>query len=95
MKISKQDVLYVANLARLNVTDEEADKLANEMGSIIDFADMLSEVDTRGIEPTNHAMKMENVFREDVITGSYDRELILKNAPSQESGCYSVPKVVE
>lgn len=95
MKISKDDVLYVANLARLNVSEQEAEKLAVEMGSIIDFADMLSEVDTNGIEPTNHAMKMENVFREDVITGSYDRDLILKNAPSKEAGCYSVPKVVE
>lgn len=95
MKISKEDVLYVANLARLEVNDDEALKLADEMAGIIDFADMLSEVDTTGVEPTNHAMKLENVFRDDVITGSYDREYILRNAPSKEAGCYSVPKVVE
>ena len=95
MRISKEDVLYVANLARLNVNDDEADKLAEEMADIINFADMLSEVDTKDVEPTNHAMKLENVFREDVVTGSYDRELILRNAPSKEAGCYSVPKVVE
>ena len=92
MKISKDDVKYVANLARLNVTEEEADKLAVEMASIIEFADMLSEVDTESVAPTNHAMQIENVFREDVVTG---RELILKNAPKTEAGCYSVPRVVE
>ena len=69
MKISKDDVKYVANLARLNVTEEEADKLAVEMASIIGFADMLSEVDTESVAPTNHAMQIENVFREDVVTG--------------------------
>lgn len=95
MKISKDDVKYVANLARLNVSEAEADKLASEMASIIEFADMLSEVDTSDIAPTNHAGQLENVFREDVVTGSYDRELILKNAPDTEAGCYRVPRVVE
>jgi len=95
MKISKDDVKYVANLARLNVTEAEADKLAIEMESIITFADMLAELDTSNIEPTNHAIKMENVFRDDIITGSFDRDLLLENAPSKEAGCFSVPKVVE
>lgn len=95
MKITTDDVKYVAKLARLNVTEDEAVSLAGEMESIITFADMLSEIDTASIAPTNHAMKVQNVFREDVVEGSYDRELILKNAPSQDSGCYLVPKVVE
>ncbi len=95
MKITTDDVKYVAKLARLNVTEDEAVSLAGEMESIITFADMLSEIDTSSIAPTNHAMKVQNVFREDVVEGSYDRELILKNAPSQDSGCYLVPKVVE
>lgn len=95
MKITTDDVRYVANLARLNVTDDEAEKLTSEMESIINFANMLSELDTADIAPTNHAMKIENVFREDIVGESYKREDILKNAPSQDSGCYSVPKVVE
>ena len=95
MKITTDDVKYVANLARLNVTEDEAQYLAKDMESIITFADMLSELDTESVAPTNHAMKVENVFREDVVTGSYKREDILKNAPSQDSGCYLVPKVVE
>ena len=95
MKITTDDVLSVAKLARLNVTEDEAQKLTGDMESIITFADMLSEIDTSLIAPTNHAMKVQNVFREDKVTGSYDREDILKNAPSQDSGCYLVPKVVE
>lgn len=95
MKITKDDVMYVANLARLNVSDEEADKLTTEMESIIAFADMLGEVDTEGIEPTNHAMKVSNVFREDIVTESYDRDELLANAPDKQAGCFCVPKVVE
>lgn len=95
MKITTDEVKYVANLAKLYVDDAEAEKLTTEMESIINFADMLSEIDTASIAPTNHAMKVQNVFREDVVADSYSREDILKNAPSQEGGCYLVPKVVE
>ena len=95
MKITTDEVKYVAKLAKLYVDETEAEKLAGEMESIITFADMLSEIDTESIAPTNHAMKVQNVFREDIVTPSYNREDILKNAPSQEGGCYLVPKVVE
>ncbi len=95
MKITTDEVKYVANLAKLYVDENEAEKLTSEMESIINFADMLAEIDTQSIAPTNHAMKVQNVFREDVVTPSYDQKDILKNAPSQEGGCYLVPKVVE
>lgn len=95
MKITTDEVKYVANLAKLYVDESEAEKLTSEMESIINFADMLAEIDTESIAPTNHAMKVQNVFREDVVTPSYDQKDILKNAPSQEGGCYLVPKVVE
>ncbi len=95
MKITIDEVKYVANLAKLYVDEAEAQNLTTEMESIINFANMLSEIDTQSIAPTNHAMKVQNVFREDVVETSYDRSDILKNAPSQEGGCYLVPKVVE
>lgn len=95
MKITTDEVKYVANLAKLYVDEVEAEKLTTEMESIINFADMLSEIDTESIAPTNHAMKVQNVFREDIVEESYSQEDILKNAPSQEGGCYLVPKVVE
>ncbi len=95
MKISAEDVKYVANLARLNITEEQQDKLVKEMESIISFADMLSEVNTDNVEPTFHALALQNVLREDVVTNNYDREELLQNAPSKHNGCFEVPKVVE
>ena len=95
MKITTDEVKYVANLAKLYVDEAEAEKLTTEMESIINFADMLSEIDTESITPTNHAMKVQNVFREDKVEQSYSQADILKNAPSSEGGCYLVPKVVE
>ena len=95
MKITTDEVKYVANLAKLYVDEAEAEKLTGEMESIINFADMLAEIDTESVAPTNHAMKVQNVFREDIIEESYSQAEILKNAPSQEGGCYLVPKVVE
>lgn len=95
MKITKDEVKYVADLARLKIDDDEADKLRGHMEDIIAFADTLGEVDTKDIEPTNHAIKVENVLREDIVKESYDRDEIIKNAPEKKAGCYSVPKVVE
>jgi len=94
LKITKEQVEYVANLARLNLTEEEKETLTKEMEDIIGFADKLKELDTTGVEPTAHALPIYNVFREDVVGASYDREDILKNAPSKEQGCFKVPSIV-
>ncbi|WHH59287.1 Asp-tRNA(Asn)/Glu-tRNA(Gln) amidotransferase subunit GatC [Petroclostridium sp. X23] len=95
MKITKEQVEHVANLARLTLTEEEKERLTVEMENIIAFADKLNELDTTGVEPTAHAIPIQNVFREDVVETSFDREKILQNAPSQEDGCFKVPKIVE
>jgi aspartyl-tRNA(Asn)/glutamyl-tRNA(Gln) amidotransferase subunit C len=95
MKITREQVEHVANLARLNLTEEEKERLTSEMESIIAFADKLNELDTSEVEPTAHAIPIQNVFREDVVEPSYDREKILQNAPSQENGCFKVPNIVE
>ncbi|MDK2799468.1 MAG: aspartyl-tRNA(Asn)/glutamyl-tRNA(Gln) amidotransferase subunit [Clostridiales bacterium] len=95
MKITREQVEHVANLARLNLTEEEKERLTSEMESIIAFADKLNELDTSEVEPTAHAIPIQNVFREDVVEPSYDRGKILQNAPSQEKGCFKVPNIVE
>ena len=95
MKITTDEVKYVANLAKLYVDEAEAEKLTTEMESIINFADMLSEIDTESVAPTNHAMKVQNVFREDIVTNGDDRENIIKNAPAKKDGSFMVPKTVE
>ena len=95
MKITKEEILHVAKLARLNLSEEETEKLQSDMESIIEFANTLNELDTEGVVPTAHARPMSNAFREDVIKESYDREEMLKNAPESEDGGFAVPKVVE
>ena len=95
MKITKEEVLHVAKLARLNLTEEETERLMNDMGSIIGFADKLNELNTEGVVPTAHAIPMQNAFREDEVKPSYEREDILKNAPSSDGDGFLIPKVVE
>lgn len=95
MKITKEEVLHVAKLARLNLTEEETERLMNDMGSIIGFADKLNELDTEGVVPTAHAIPMQNAFREDEVKPSFEREDILKNAPSSDGDGFLIPKVVE
>ena len=93
MKVTKQQLRHIASLARLKLTDEELDSLCIE--SVIEFADKLSGVDTAQASPTNHISDVYNVFREDEVKPSLDRDDILKNAPAKARGCVLVPKVVE
>lgn len=94
MKITKQETAHVANLAKLYLSDEEIESMSKDLASIIEFADKLNELDTSSIEPSAHAFAVSNVFREDEVTGSYDKAELLKNAPSSDGDCYLVPKVV-
>ena len=95
MKINLETVEYVAALARLNLNEEQKIKMLDDLDKIIGYVDKLNELDTSGVEPTAHILPVKNVFREDVSQPSYDRELILKNAPVQEDGCFKVPKIVD
>ena len=95
MSVSKEDVKHIAKLSKLNLTEEELEKYTNELSSIVDFANELSNINVDGIKPTAHILDIKNVFRKDEVQPSYDREEILKNAPSKDAGCVSVPKVVE
>ena len=95
MKVTRETIEHVANLARLNLTEKEKEKLTSEMGHIIAHFDKLNELDTSNIKPMEHVIPIKNVFREDRTDKSYDRDKILANAPSQEDGCFKVPKIVE
>lgn len=95
MKVTEETIEHVADLARLNIFEAEKEKLTLEMESIISYIDKLNELDTTDVKPMEHVIPMQNVLREDVVTDSFDREELLKNAPSCENGCYKVPKVVE
>ena len=93
MSVTKEELRHIASLSRLKLTDEELDVLNIE--AVIEFARELSEVDTGDESPTNHISDIHNVFREDEVKPSFDRDDILRNAPAKARGCVLVPKVVE
>jgi len=95
LKITKEQVEHVANLARLNLTEEETNQMIKDMEAIINFADQINSLDIKDIEPTAHVIPINNVFREDKVRPSMDREELLSNAPKEKNGCFSVPKIVE
>ena len=94
MKITKQEILHVANLARLEIDAASIGKFAEQIGNILEYVDQLRQVDTSGIKPTSHALALTNAFREDAETEHLEREASLANAPEQEDGSFVVPKVV-
>jgi aspartyl-tRNA(Asn)/glutamyl-tRNA(Gln) amidotransferase subunit C len=95
MKITKEEVLYVANLARLEMDEESIDKFAWQIGTILEYVDTLNRVDTEGVPPTSHAIFLTNAFREDEIKEHLDREAALANAPEKEDENFVVPKVID
>jgi aspartyl-tRNA(Asn)/glutamyl-tRNA(Gln) amidotransferase subunit C len=95
MAVDIKTIEHVANLARLNLTDDEKKKLTKEMDDIVSYVDKLNELDTEGIVPREHVIPVNNVLREDEIKESFDREILLANAPDKDNGCFKVPKVVE
>ncbi len=94
MKITKDEVLYVADLARLDLDETAIEKFAGQIDTILDYVDKLNEVDTEGIRPTSHAISLTNAFREDEPKEHLDREKALANAPEEEGGNFIVPRVV-
>jgi len=95
MKITRKEVEYVAHLARLELTPEEAEQFTGQLGQILEYFDKLKELDTTSIQPTSHAIPMANAFREDQAKESYDQETALKNAPDKQDGFFRVPKIIE
>ena len=95
-RISNDQVKHVANLARLAITEEEAEKFTNQLDAIITFAEQLNELDTENVEPTSHVLDMKNVMREDVPAKmDYQLEEVLKNAPDHQDGQIRVPSIIE
>lgn len=94
MKITKDEVLYVADLARLDLDEAAIEKFAGQIDTIFDYVDKLNEVDTEGIRPTTHAISLTNAFREDEPQEHLEREKALANAPEEEGGNFIVPRVV-
>ena len=94
MSVTKKDVEKIAELARLEFSGEELESYTTEMNKILEYVEKLNELDTENIEPLSHPIENVNVFREDKIKLSTDREEALKNAPESSSEHFKVPKVI-
>lgn len=89
--IEREQVLHVARLSRLRLTDREVDSLSGELSSILDHVDRLAEVDIDGVEPTSHVVPLENVLRDDLPRPGLSRETALSQAPDPHDGAFRVP----
>ncbi len=95
MTIDRKTVDHVARLARLELTEEERTRFAQQLGRILEYCAKLNELDTTDVEPTSHVITMTNVFRDDVVGTPLPREAVLAGAPAQEDGFFKVPPVIE
>lgn len=95
MNITKKDVEHIALLSRLKLTEEEKETFVKQLSGILTHVEKLNEVNTNGIEPTSHVIKMQNVMRDDIVTGSLPIKKALANAPDRTEEFFKVPKIIE
>ena len=95
MEITKKDIEHIADLSMLSLSEEEIERYTKDMQSIVSFAEQVNEVDTEGVDVSAFALDTYNVFREDEVKTSLDRELLLQNAPSSNGEAYALPSMVE
>jgi len=89
--IDREQVLYVARLARLRLSEQEVERMTGELSSILEHIETISALDLQGVEPTSHVVELENVLRADEPRPSLDRETALKQAPDSEGTGFRVP----
>ena len=89
--IDRDQVLHVARLARLRLSDDELDRMATELSGILGHVERISELDLDGVEPTAHVIELENVLRPDEPRPSWPREKVVNSAPDPAGGSFRVP----
>src|SRR5262245_433043 len=94
-RLTRDDVLKVARLARLKLTDAEISDYVEKLGSVLAYVESLNEVDTEDIEPMVHAVELSNVFRRDEVQPSLPREAALSNAPKSDGQFFLVPQLLD
>lgn len=95
MSVTEKDVRYVANLAHLQLSDEEVEIYTKDLSRILDYMELLNEVDTTGVEPLDHVIELDSRLRKDEAKEPISHEDALKNAPDADSDYFRVPKVIE
>ncbi len=91
MTIDREQVLHVARLSRLALSEEEVERMASELSGVLDHIEVISELDLEGVEPTSHVVALENVLRPDEPRPSWHRERVLESAPDPSDGAFRVP----
>ena len=94
MKVSKEELLHIADLADLNIKDEEVDNYLENLQNILNFADVINNAKTEGLEETIGANENCNVFRKDEVKIFENKERLMKNAQENERNMYKIPKVL-
>jgi aspartyl-tRNA(Asn)/glutamyl-tRNA(Gln) amidotransferase subunit C len=94
MKLTRSEVEHVAHLARLNLSNQELEKMTAQLDTILSYVDKLEELETEGIKPTTHAFSISNAFREDEVVPSLSQEDSLKNCQEKNEELFIVPKII-
>jgi aspartyl-tRNA(Asn)/glutamyl-tRNA(Gln) amidotransferase subunit C len=89
--IDREQVLHVARLARIRLTDEEVERMSGELSSVLDHIEKIGELELEGVEPTSHVVELENVLRPDEPRPSIERERALEQAPDSDGSGFRVP----
>jgi aspartyl-tRNA(Asn)/glutamyl-tRNA(Gln) amidotransferase subunit C len=93
--MNREEVVKVALLARLKLTDDELDRFTSQLGQVLQYVDILNEVETEDVEPMAHAVELFNVFRDDEVRESLARDEALSNAPETDGQCFLVPPILD
>jgi aspartyl-tRNA(Asn)/glutamyl-tRNA(Gln) amidotransferase subunit C len=95
VKLSREQVMDIADLAKLDLTEEEIEKFADQLSAVLDYAGRLSQLDTDAIPPTASVLPLHNVMRDDVTQPSLPREQVVANAPAAVDGQFKVDAVLD
>lgn len=95
MKITPELVEHVADLARLELSGTEKERMEDQLGKILEYIGLLDELDTSDVPPTSHVIDVHNVFREDEVKESLPVEKGLANAPDRAGTAFKVPRIIE
>ncbi len=94
MAVSKEEILKIAKLADLNIKEEEIEKYAKNLQDILEFAEIIQNVDTDNVKESVGTLEISNVFRKDEVVEFEDKELLLQNAPEKKNNMFKIPKVI-
>ncbi len=95
MKLSREEVLHIARLARVALTEEEITRFSEQLSNLLENFEVLQQVDTTDVPPTAQSVALQSIMREDEVSASLPPEDILANAPQREKDCFKVRAVLE